>query len=882
MVRKTTIKLGLVLLICLGLSLPQTVTAKSTSYELKSHWAKDTIENWKSEGFISGYVDGTFKPDEPITRAEWIKLINTSLGFSEVATVSFKDVKTVDWYATDIGKAVNAGYLTGYQDNTVKPNSPVTREEAAVMLHKTLWLPSEEDTYFKDTREMASWSRGAIGALAKQQLISGYNGRFAPKASLTRAEAVVMLDKLKSKDSIIFDQAGTYGPEIGQAYYPMNIILSAPGIVFRNATVQGNLTISEKVGQGEVFLNNIMVKGTTNVYGGGENSIHFENTVMLNVVVDKNDGTVRLVVEGKSLIGELTIQSNAKVETTEGSSVENVTLSDLLPQKSRVELTGSYESVNVLAQSIVIDMPSGTIDELNVDSQAIGNQFNLNRESEIIKLILNAASTVFGDGVIRSAVINSEGIKMDKAPINMALGDDVSSSLNISVGGNSLPVSNNTNSNNTSNPSSSNSSGNSSSNPGIIITPSPEDKTAPYLTGVPYSVYSGNSFSVSSNEDGVIYVVSPSTIPTKQYLDIAVQEGKGTAYNVKANESLKINTENMKVSDWIIVALDLSNNISSASHFFIYNNEELQFLNIGRGVSNHEVSFQFNIPIFNNKSDFTALKDEITFSIDGGITFSGLSVEDQVWVYDQYIMIDLVKPIQGNKNIYKINAGSLKDESDNVYNKEVISQTLSAGPYLTLESSKFAPIGQDIRFHVDSPGTAYLIPGNHGSLNKTSVETLVAQGKGKKLIVEESDVNTTLTFSTDDLLVGETSYCLYILNDRNDWGGNVFVYLNDGILSLSSYYALLNDRITFFFNDSLSSTEVNLDELKSKIFISEDGGVSFNPLNDEDTVVVSQYSIVISLNTPYTGTETVIKIEAGALKGLKGQTNPEIITDRLP
>ncbi|CAG7645721.1 S-layer homology domain-containing protein [Paenibacillus allorhizosphaerae] len=214
-----------------------------------------------------------------------------------------------------------------------------------------------------------------------------------------------------------------------------NVTINEPGVTLSDMVIAGDLIISKSVGNGEVYLKNVTVKGKTYVYGGGENSIHLENAVMLTVIVDKKDGTVRLVASGKTVVQEMVLQTGAKVETNNGTSINNVTLSNELPSGTRITLSGGFETVNVNASGIKIELPSGSIQNVNVASNAGGTVMQTSSESTIVKMILNAAVSILGQGTIKDATINAAGVTMDKAPTNMTVGNDVPIDTPINIGG---------------------------------------------------------------------------------------------------------------------------------------------------------------------------------------------------------------------------------------------------------------------------------------------------------------------------------------------------------------------------------------------------------------------------------------------------------------
>jgi len=82
--------------------------------DIGGHWAEDTIAKWVEQGLISGYTDGTFRPDNSITRAEFMALVNRAFGFNKKAAIGFFDVSATDWFYDEIAKAVKAGYISGY------------------------------------------------------------------------------------------------------------------------------------------------------------------------------------------------------------------------------------------------------------------------------------------------------------------------------------------------------------------------------------------------------------------------------------------------------------------------------------------------------------------------------------------------------------------------------------------------------------------------------------------------------------------------------------------------------------------------------------------------------------------------------------------------
>lgn len=171
-------------------------SAATVPKDIQGHWAQGQLQQWLDRGYLGGYPDGTVKPNKAITRGEYVTMVNRLFGFTAKATVTFKDMKSTNWNYSEVAKAVQAGYIGGYEDNTFRANNPLTREEAAVITAKLLKLSTNTTpTKFKDNAQIAVWAKGAVAAASDRKIVNGYpDGTFGPKRSLTRAEAVGIIN----------------------------------------------------------------------------------------------------------------------------------------------------------------------------------------------------------------------------------------------------------------------------------------------------------------------------------------------------------------------------------------------------------------------------------------------------------------------------------------------------------------------------------------------------------------------------------------------------------------------------------------------------------------------------------------------------------------
>ena len=186
-------------LLSTAMTVSSAVPTFAAASDINGHWAQTTIEAWQNQGRIGGYEDGTFRPDQPITRAEFVRLLNSAVSTQGSAPISFSDVSPSDWFYNDVAKAVGNNIASGFEDNTFRPGETVTRMQAAVFISNAMNLTSNESgaNGFTDAAQLPSWAKGAVGAVVAGGYMSGYpDGSFGGSKGMTRAEAVSTLDRV--------------------------------------------------------------------------------------------------------------------------------------------------------------------------------------------------------------------------------------------------------------------------------------------------------------------------------------------------------------------------------------------------------------------------------------------------------------------------------------------------------------------------------------------------------------------------------------------------------------------------------------------------------------------------------------------------------------
>jgi len=401
------------------------VIADNFLSDIKGHWAQDTIEDLVNEGIIEGYPDGTFKPNNNITRAEFTSLLVRTFDLKPgPAGKVFSD--TADHWAKDHIKTANYhGLVNGYSDTLFGPNDPVTREQIAVMVvNATKVGLSDRSKTFIDSAQISVWAEESVAKAAAAGLITGYSdGTFKPKVNATRAEAAVILDRsikvITDKEIITtFDTVGTYGPKDGVETIETDVIINADGVTLQNTVIRGNLTISEKIGDGNVTLNNVTVKGITSVRGGGKDSIYINGGQYNNIIIEGTPGgNVRIVaIDAKGM----------NIAVSEKAAGEEIILE------------GTFEDVEIKSNDIVLSTRGKTdINKIKVYKNLSGIKLNAAKGTIIKELTLDSVAEVKN---AKDTVKKISGDKASDSNVDNLPKEEKTSSGSGSGGGSTSPV----------------------------------------------------------------------------------------------------------------------------------------------------------------------------------------------------------------------------------------------------------------------------------------------------------------------------------------------------------------------------------------------------------------------------------------------------------
>ncbi len=388
--------------------LPLALTAAPS--DIAGHWAESVITQWQSKSLIQGYEDGSFKPNNSITRAEFVTLMNNAKGFWSEGSINFSDVKSGNWFYSAVARAVAAGYVKGYSDGSFKPGNRITRAEAAVMIANAARLSANEaGAYrFTDVGSIPAWARGSVGAIVAAGYMTGYpDGSFDANASISRAEAVSSLNRMISGTTYQPMQPTTPTTDDSKTTTSDDVVIEDKGTTLKNQTVDGNVTIAKSVGEGDVTLRNVTIKG------GGSNTVTLED-------VDVR-GKVRLLKEGVHLhlIGDTDIRKlviDLAVRITQSSSYDGEINEIILAGDGDLSTT---MRIDVPAKQLRIENQAdlilgGDVETLIVEEDAKGSEIEIKKGTMVDELSTDAKIKLTGEGRIDLLDVSASGVTYDK------------------------------------------------------------------------------------------------------------------------------------------------------------------------------------------------------------------------------------------------------------------------------------------------------------------------------------------------------------------------------------------------------------------------------------------------------------------------------------
>lgn len=297
--------------------------AVSAVDDITGHWAEPYLRAMNEHGVIKPNGSGSYTPNSVITRAEFMRYINRAFGFTQKADISkYTDVSPDKWYYESVQIAAKYGYISGTGETKMGPEQAITREQVCAILgrlsKKEYPAASASSLPFTDASSIANWCLPYVSAMVDDNVLVGSNGRFRPKANITRGEiARILYAYLGSQ----LDKNAIFtAPDLRDDAPNTTVTASC---ILQDATVAGDLYISEGLSTtSNVTLRNISVLGTLVIAGG---SVTLDNVQCESLLVTSPFGS-KLLVEATNgtMIDSTTADSEVTLTTASGATFGTV------------------------------------------------------------------------------------------------------------------------------------------------------------------------------------------------------------------------------------------------------------------------------------------------------------------------------------------------------------------------------------------------------------------------------------------------------------------------------------------------------------------------------------------------------------------------------
>jgi spore germination protein len=206
--------LWIVSLLFLTIVVPASTAKTMPLRDISDSYAEEQILSLVQAGVVVGDPDGYFHPQQPVKRAEFVALLNRTLGIRPVSgqIQAYTDVPKYAWAYGDVQASAALGIVNGTSVTSFAPNRTITRQEAAVIIMRALGKKPNGTASLPvaDSAQVSAWAKPYVSEALKSELLVGYEGYFRPNAPLSREETAVILhrvltrlDKQPAKPSVV-------------------------------------------------------------------------------------------------------------------------------------------------------------------------------------------------------------------------------------------------------------------------------------------------------------------------------------------------------------------------------------------------------------------------------------------------------------------------------------------------------------------------------------------------------------------------------------------------------------------------------------------------------------------------------------------------------
>ncbi|WP_260982647.1 S-layer homology domain-containing protein [Lysinibacillus fusiformis] len=368
----------------------------------RTHPFYDEIKNLNDRGIINGFQDGTFKPEQNLTRGQAAKIIASVLGLdtSNVSNPNFKDIPTTHQYFGAIAALKQEGIIDGYEDGTFRQGDYIQRNHVAKILANAFHLKASNTNSLPFTDVRADYKE-AIAALYENNVTTGKTATlFDGSSNVTRGQMAAFITRSEDtghpisqpSQSVTFKVAEYTANEItisGKTYYFDDSVKSIFTTENKLALTGAEVTATIKNGV-MTKVNNVVL----NKAGTAEKEVVFNTNATLDSITINADG---VTVKNVSITGNATISSNVKTKVAfEGATITG----DLI----LVEENASLENKNVSQSTSVLTFKNSHIGKVHVKR----NNISIVSNTVIPEIVITATiSAINIEGAATKVTIES-------------------------------------------------------------------------------------------------------------------------------------------------------------------------------------------------------------------------------------------------------------------------------------------------------------------------------------------------------------------------------------------------------------------------------------------------------------------------------------------
>lgn len=304
--------------------------------DFPTDWSAAGLRSAVQNGLLNG-SNGQINSSGLLIRAQMAAIVNRAFAARKAADLSvYSDANTSAWYYNDLELAVAMRTFQG-ANGKLNPETPITREEAFVVLARAFALESGDTSvldHYTDGASVSAWARSSVAALIENGYVNGANGKLNPKTSITRAEFA----------KVISEMASTYADadDSLSATVDGSVIVRENSVSLSGKTINGDLIIADGVSR--IDLTGVTVTGRI-VLRGGESGVTFKDTKAGKGIIANTD----IAVSGS--VDNITVAQGSAITVNSGASVGSINVN---AEGAKITGAGKVRTVKANANNVTV------------------------------------------------------------------------------------------------------------------------------------------------------------------------------------------------------------------------------------------------------------------------------------------------------------------------------------------------------------------------------------------------------------------------------------------------------------------------------------------------------------------------------------------------